>query len=96
MAIDLNNPPPDDGEVLPDLNESPDDEEVLPDLNEQQAEDEANHLHIHHAHQYELVGVAITGGQIQIISPGTYLLTYLSYWSTATSHHSPALDEHHF
>jgi hypothetical protein len=80
MALDLNNPPPDEGEALPDLNE-------------QQAEVRADLLQIHDAHQDDLVGVEITGGQSQIIIPGTCLLTYLSYWSTPTSHHSPPLDE---
>lgn len=65
MALDLNNPPPDE-------------REVLPDLNEQQAEDEADHLQIHDAHQDELLGVDIAGGQSQIISTGTCLLTYRS------------------
>ena len=82
MALDLNNPPPDEGETLPDLNEK-------------QPEDKDDLFQIHDAHQDDLVGVEITGGQNQIISPGTCLFTYLSYWSTPTSQNSPALDEHH-
>jgi hypothetical protein len=78
MALDLNNPPPDEGETLPDLNEK-------------QPEDEDDLFQIHDAHQDDLVGVEITGGQNQIISLGTCL----SYWSTPTSQNSPALDEHH-
>jgi hypothetical protein len=73
MALDLNNPPPNE------------EEEALPDLNEQQPEDEADLSQIHDAHQDDLVGVWIPRGQNQRISPSTCLLTYLSYWSTRTS-----------
>ena len=47
MALDLNNPPPDVGETLPDLNEK-------------QPEDEDDLFQIHDAHQDDLVGVEIT------------------------------------
>lgn len=74
MALDLNNPPPNEGEALPDLNEK-------------QSADEADLFQIHDAHQDDVVGVEITGGQNQIISPGTCLFTYLSSWSTPTLQH---------
>lgn len=76
MGLDLNNPPPDKGEALPDLNEQPPEDEegeALLDLNKQRPEDEADLLQIHDAHQDVLLGPEITGGQNQIISPGTYL-----------------------